>query len=85
VIAPVPAFSTKWPDAGKAPLARAYVVVPSAPVAAALALYAVPTVAPDNEAGKVMVGPVTVMVCADEVAVRAVGVPESFIEKTMLL
>ncbi len=35
--------------------------------------------------GNAMVGPVTVMVWADEVAVSAVGVPESFIEKTMLL
>lgn len=55
-------------------------VVPIAPVAAALALYAVPTLAAGNDVGKVRVGPVTTKVCADEVAVSAVAVPESLIE-----
>jgi len=77
VIKPVLVFKARLPEAGREPLAKAYVVVPKAPVAAALAEYAVPTVAPLSELGNVMVGPVTVMVCGEEVAVSALGVPES--------
>ena len=69
MIAPVLAFRTRSFDAGNEPLARTYVVVPSAPVTAALALYAVPTDAPANEAGKVRVGPVIAMLSVPDVAV----------------
>ena len=86
MIAPVLAFRTRSFEAGNAPLARLYVVVPRAPVAAALALYAVPTVtlAGDNAAGKVIVGAVIVMDNAEEVALKAVGVPESVTVKVRL-
>ena len=69
VIAPVLAFRTRSFDAGNAPLARTYVVVPTGPVAATLALYAVPTVAPGKAVGKVMVGAVIAMLSVPEVAV----------------
>lgn len=46
-------------------------------MAAALALYAVPTVPLGNEDGKVRVGAVMVMDKLDEVVLRGVGVPES--------
>jgi hypothetical protein len=84
VIKPVLVFNVRLPEAGREPT-KVYVVVPNAPVAAALAEYAVPTVAPPSDEGNVMVGPVTVIVCADDVAVKALGVPESCMVKTMLL
>jgi hypothetical protein len=42
---------------------------PTTPVAATLPLYAVPTVSPDNDAGKMIVGAVMVMLKGPVVAV----------------
>jgi hypothetical protein len=70
---------------GNAPLAILYVVAPKEPVAATLPAYADPTAPCGSDGENAMAGPVTVIVWADEVAVKELGTPESDIVNLMPL